>query len=675
MDSIVKVFGFNANLYTDVLRVSPTASSSEIREAFFCLRYDIYQTLSRTDDGPNGGSNSGSHKKPPLTPQERRKIEDQMNAITAAFRILSDGNKRREYDARLKTNGKAGRGSGAKFRGGIGNGNGNGKVTPSYGSARIEATDEMGFPISAADDDEYDNGGGAGRSIFRKSGPNTIPGGMNNAAPRAVARPASEWMNPRRTMIGQRQEAEEEDEEEERTKNGNSDDVNTSEGNIRSAFSREVDEDDDDRAVMGNNFENEMVTNPSASGVVSDQQQQQHQNNEESREHDESFETAESSVPPMLAGVDDLNIREQMLYKNQMFLQKQQRQQMQEQGKNSNHVNSDNDGVDGRIGSKYQTEDRTDWLVERRREESITRKSKEQQRQIQLAKKKRSQQKQLQKATSPKGVDQFYDRDNVTSDGEDDTNTYTSNDDDDTRTYGSNSYYDDSQYDETTLGETTLEETTLGESTWASEYDDGTSVGTDRYDSESNVDYQAKYKPSHKNGNVPQPILRTSSSSKHYNNNNNRSGIKPSAMNRQSSANSDRRVTIHAHRGRGEDKDYRSHKKSSSYPRSSRLSDSDYDAGGAFCPFPSMKEINEEVMGTYKDATSAFHQVLHAFVISPDDIDRVADKIRDAKAELKENYDEQVRERQGLVRSGSRDAGDVKKGGGRKVPIDKAFSS
>lgn len=659
MDAIVKVYGLDANLYTDVLRVPPTASTSEIREAFFCLRYDIYQTLSRTDGAPNGSSDNrhgaSFDKKPPLTPQERRKIEDKMNAITAAFRILSDGTKRKEYDARMKKNGKAGgKGIGLKFGGGNNNGTGH------------EATDEMGFPIAAADD----NGGGAGRSIFRKSHPNTTPGGMNNAAPRAVAHPASEAMNPRRPRIGRRQELQEEEEERNRNENTNFD--NVSDGNTPPAFSQQmnVDEDDDDMAVMGDNYGSDVATNHAAniSDTANDQQvqQQQQQDNEKSLEQIKSFETNESSMPSMPAGVNDLNMREQMLYKNQMYMHKQQKKQMREQAKNSNGINSDNEGAEGRIGSKYHTVDRTDWLVDRRREESITRKTKEQQRQIQLAKKKRSQQQQLQKATSPKGVDQFFDHDNVTSDGDDETNTYTSYDDDDTRTYGSSSYYDDSQYDETTLGETTLEETTLGESTWASEYDDGTSVY-----SGNNSDHQAKYKPSHKNGSMPQPILRSSSSSRHYNRS---SGVKPSAVNRQSSGNSDRRVTIHAHRGRGEDKDYRNHK------RSSRHSDSDLDGGGGFCPFPSMKEINDEVMGTYKDASSAFHQVLHAFVISPDDIDRMADKIRDAKVELKETYDEQVRERRGLVRVGSSGvAGAVKKngsaGGGRTIPIEKAFSS
>ena len=133
---------------------------------------------------------------------------------------------------------------------------------------------------------------------------------------------------------------------------------------------------------------------------------------------------------------------------------------------------------------------------------------------------------------------------------------------------------------------------------------------------------------------MPEPILKSKSSKKN------------ALLNRQGSS-SDRRVTIHAHRGRGEDDEY---------------------TGESMCPIPSFREINDEVMGTYTDLTSTFHQVLHAFVISPDDIDRMADKIRDAKSELAENYQHQVR-----VRAG----GSIGGGGSRKktIPIEKAFSS
>ena len=50
------------------------------------------------------------------------------------------------------------------------------------------------------------------------------------------------------------------------------------------------------------------------------------------------------------------------------------------------------------------------------------------------------------------------------------------------------------------------------------------------------------------------------------------------------------------------------------------------------CPTPlSLAAIQEEFAGTCKDFTSALHQVGNAFVVGPDDIDRVADVVRDAK--------------------------------------------
>ena len=115
-----------------------------------------------------------------------------------------------------------------------------------------------------------------------------------------------------------------------------------------------------------------------------------------------------------------------------------------------------------------------------------------------------------------------------------------------------------------------------------------------------------RYSPSHKKGNRPEPILR----GEKYKNN----------------RDDNRRVVVHSTRGR-------------------KGKQNDNDFADTMCPFPSMKDIRDEVEGTCKDASSAFHQVLHAFVISPDDIDRMSDKIRDAKVELSENYHKQLKER------------------------------
>ena len=89
-----------------------------------------------------------------------------------------------------------------------------------------------------------------------------------------------------------------------------------------------------------------------------------------------------------------------------------------------------------------------------------------------------------------------------------------------------------------------------------------------------------------------------------------------------------RRVTIHSHRGRGEDHDEEF---------------SLFESG--MCP--SLRVVQEEINGTYQDLTRTWKQVTGAFVITTDDIDRLSDKIRDAKIELGEHYARQVLERSG----------------------------
>lgn len=113
--AVQRVYGPSANIYTDVLKVSPTATPGEIREAFFCLRYDIYEKL----DAP---TSAGA-----LTSDERREVEAQMDAITGAFHVVSDGGRRKAYDATLVSN----------------NEDNNNNDT----SLDTTATDDMGFPV------------------------------------------------------------------------------------------------------------------------------------------------------------------------------------------------------------------------------------------------------------------------------------------------------------------------------------------------------------------------------------------------------------------------------------------------------------------------------------------------------------------------------------------------
>ncbi len=50
------------------------------------------------------------------------------------------------------------------------------------------------------------------------------------------------------------------------------------------------------------------------------------------------------------------------------------------------------------------------------------------------------------------------------------------------------------------------------------------------------------------------------------------------------------------------------------------------------CPFP----MADELRGTVEDASLAISQIINAFFISPDDIDKMSDKIRDACYDLKD---------------------------------------
>lgn len=93
-------YGPNANVYSDVLRVHPSASEEEIQSAFMDRRFELYEALqdasllaSRSVKTKNGGV---------LTVSERHFIEKKMDALIACFRMLSDPVRRGEYDSTLR---------------------------------------------------------------------------------------------------------------------------------------------------------------------------------------------------------------------------------------------------------------------------------------------------------------------------------------------------------------------------------------------------------------------------------------------------------------------------------------------------------------------------------------------------------------------------------------------
>ena len=79
---LAEAYGESANLYTDVLKVSADASPSQLRKAYYkrCLKYH-----------PDKLS-------PDITDDERELAKKKFQAISLAYTILSDEEKRKEYD-------------------------------------------------------------------------------------------------------------------------------------------------------------------------------------------------------------------------------------------------------------------------------------------------------------------------------------------------------------------------------------------------------------------------------------------------------------------------------------------------------------------------------------------------------------------------------------------------
>ena len=526
LKSVTQVYGPTANIYTDVLNVPQDATSSEIREAFFCLRYDIYQKLS--DQDPGRGPNQTS-----MTSEERKDIETKMNAITAAFQLLSDSERRKAYDSYLA--------------GGVST-----SMTTSN-DIMTNGTDNMGFPLSTPSDGAQKNHPssaaklappkkdgsrtslpiGQKRSVFRRrqilgsgngdmplESKTTIAGGMNDSSPRVKAANVEGRMNVRPSL----------------------------------SASTVPDSLPQNKAAKKESFLQSLKAKRGLSSAMA--------SSDNGLENFASFGGApnEGQLPD---GVDNMNAREQMLYKNQMKFAQQK-------------AETETSPERGRLSTRYDKEERDDKFS-------------------------------AEAVPSPMGVDEVFGKkwSRVKPDGkiqvknskkseelnaDDDDGSRASSYDDDTRTYDDGTYADDTTLGET-IDDTTVGDTTLGDSTWAS-YEDDTLADDDEKSS--------RFSPKHNKGINPAPILRSGKDRR------NSSFGKPDT----------RRVTIHSHRGKGEGTE----------------EDLNSLFDNAACPaIPSLSMINDEITGTYKDFKKAINQVSNAFTISPDDIDRMSDKIRDAK--------------------------------------------
>ena len=146
-------FGALANLYTDVLSVPPDATPALIQSAFFDRRYELYEILSQDNHGGKNAEKNGAAAGDILTPTERHFAERRMDAIVAAYRILSNPQTRAEYDEALAIAAEGGN-KGSKGKGTI--------DSSSVARPRSRATSDVGMPPTK-------QRGGRSRSLLRRT--------------------------------------------------------------------------------------------------------------------------------------------------------------------------------------------------------------------------------------------------------------------------------------------------------------------------------------------------------------------------------------------------------------------------------------------------------------------------------------------------------------------------
>lgn len=623
-----QVYGPSADIYTDILHLSPTASAAEIRESFFCLRYDAYRRLE--SDGES------------MSPSERLKVEQTMDAIAAGFHIVGDPTRRMVYDKSRQQQQRQQRQQ-------------NHKVTTSTTSTTT-TTDDLGFPVLNPV---------TGRPVARHKPP---------AAPSSSTAKAIATMNLAKGEIIDRR----------------SKPVNVAGGiNVRSSpltKSTWTDFDEVEKARAGpsrsksvhllptksrhDNYSNgrsaappdmwgKKKKNTSPTSVITDlsdsKQASRKGNNsdvptprrlDDNAVPDEpSGDYDETSAPSHLDKTDDAIMDANLPVSMKPFSSNDEtrlRKGAASPATTQYTLASDDTQVNDNTRrapspASRMLKNAASRMADAAAKEEVRRKKKaaiilkkleeEEEKWTALASKIASRAgaditpssstiAARAGATLPKDDDRSTDDENTMDDDDrtnydDETNTYDGNEE---TTMGDTTYADDTTmgedttfYDDTaTMGSATYaDDTTIGESTWASDYSD-----------QDHPSSGGRHIPRHKQmkGNMPEPILKSTSRGKKG-----KGGV--------AGKNDDaRHVTIHSHRGRGED-----------YEESCEI----FEAGAC----PSISVIREELNGTYQDLTHTWKQVTSAFQISTDDIDRLADKLRDAKLELGEHYTRQVMDR------------------------------
>jgi curved DNA-binding protein CbpA len=634
--AIRKVFGPDANLYADVLRVSRHASQSEIREAFFCLQYDMNRKLESDRTRDVAPSSSGSTRE-----ESRTDIAARMDAMTAGYHILGDPMRRREYDESIAPGGASTPRSETNttrsttiptYDGATGTG------TRATTSTR-NATDNAGVPVVTREGGMnyrprpsplvFQSQGDTGRQSpsstdfddvvdldddYDDDDDDRRPPGIESEEGRKSWSPPPSQSQPPATASS----------------------AKTNEGRLGSRYGTARDGRRIDLYASTNREEDRV-------GVDDD-------NNDDDRGKkkggDRDNRKKKSMTLHSPTGVGDLDRRR---------VEKNRVQEDREATRTKNASRRGKDPVASNFGaSKDKEEDDDDRPRQRGRSDyaltelfgvdaaahpSNSRRTAPASRMMKAASHRAAAIKARRAAAAAaaatkrkakKVVEVEDNNDDVeveegsalpveTNDDTDDDHTngdsrtndgdYTTDDD----TYNDETTMGDTYADDTTMGDTYADDTTIGESTWASH--DASSYATREED-------PARFSPRHKlKGNMPEPILKSGSG---------KMGHRRSRSESDGAAAANgRRVTIHSHRDRGEHHD----------------EDFSFFESGMACP--SLRVVQEEMNGTYQDLRRTWNQVTSAFIITTDDIDRISDKLRDAKIELGEQYARQVMERSG----------------------------
>lgn len=97
--TIAQVYGPAANIYNDIFEVSPTASQHELKEVYLRKRNEAQVKLAKLSNNHNRKSILKSKER--TNAKKKKLLLMQINAISEAYQIVVDEQKKKEYDASI----------------------------------------------------------------------------------------------------------------------------------------------------------------------------------------------------------------------------------------------------------------------------------------------------------------------------------------------------------------------------------------------------------------------------------------------------------------------------------------------------------------------------------------------------------------------------------------------